>query len=234
MGGAEIRVYQQRGREMKWLARLTVNQTLAVVAFVLGAGALFAHPTTGATVRIDPQELAVIVQRGADRVAPLELANWIIEGRTDYRLIDLRDQSQYVVYHIPTAENIPLAALPSADIARNEKIIVYSDDGARSAQAWFLLRAKGFTGAYMVTGGIDGWKQTVLFPVLAQGADQASTAKIRAISSHFGGTPLAAAAGAAAIPGAPDQPAVDVAKLPPPPPAAGVATVKKPKKKEGC
>jgi rhodanese-related sulfurtransferase len=218
---------------MKWLARLTVNQTLAAVACVLGAGALLAHPTTGATVRIDPQELAVIVQRGADRVAPLELASWIIEGRTGYRLIDLRDESQYAAYHIPTAENIPLPALPTADLARNEKIVVYSDDGASSAQAWFLLRAKGYAGAYMIAGGIGGWKQDVLFPVLREGADQASIAKTRAVSSYFGGTPLAAAAGAAAAP-APGPPAV-AAKLPPPPPARAMAsTVKKPKKREGC
>ena len=102
----------------------------------------------------------------------------------------------------------------------------------QSAQAWFLLRARGFSGAYMVTGGIEGWKQTVLFPVLNEGADQASNAKARAISSHFGGHPLVATAGTLTAAAAPALTAVE---LPPPvPPGAKSIGTKKPKKKEGC
>lgn len=218
---------------MTWLLRLTVNQRLALAAFLLGAGAVFARPTVGATVSINPQELAVIVQRGADRVAPIDLANWIIEGRSDYRLIDLRDEGQYSRYHIPTAENVPLAALPSVEIEPTEKVLVYSDDGARSAQGWFLLRARGLKGAYMLTGGLDGWKQTVLFPILADGSKQSSDAKLQAISRHFGGAPRAAGSGSAGAP-VPDPAVSNATTLPPPPPPVSGGVRPKAKKKEGC
>ncbi|HEY3381181.1 MAG TPA: rhodanese-like domain-containing protein [Vicinamibacterales bacterium] len=222
---------------MKWLTRLTVNQALALVAFVLGAGAILAQPTNGAAVRIDPQELALVAERGSDLVKPTELADWIIQGRADFRLIDLRDEASFTAYHIPSATNVPLATLPNADLARNEKLILYADDGTRSAQAWFLLRAKGFRGVYMITGGIDGWKQDVLFPVLRDDADPVLAARLRAISTHFGGNVVAAAtsvSGAAAPPAVPVVASAAKTVLPPPLPETKAAEVKKPKKKEGC
>lgn len=219
---------------MNRLARLTVNQRLALAAFLLGAVAAFASPTAGPTVSIHPQELAAIVQRGGDRVAPMDLAGWIIEGRSDYRLVDLRDEVQYNRYHIPTAENIPLTSLDRADFAPTDKVLLYSDDGARSAQAWFLLRATGFKGAYVLTDGIDGWKQSVLFPVLTEGADQASNAKLQAVSRHFGGVPRVGAQGAAAPDAVPVPTELDQSKLPPPPAAVTAGARPKPKKKEGC
>ena len=39
------------------------------------------------------------------------LAGWIVEGRADYRLIDLRDETAFGEYHVPTAENVPLTTL---------------------------------------------------------------------------------------------------------------------------
>src|SRR5579884_3929762 len=194
---------------MTWLTRLSDNQRLALAAFALGAGALFAHPTSGAAVRMDPQELALIAERGADRIAPATLADWIIQGRADYRLLDLRDAGQYAAYHIPTAENVPMSALPAADIARNERVILYSDDGARSIEGWVVLRARGVRNVYTVSDGIQGWSHDVLFPVVSESQDPQTIARLRAVSSHFGGGPLSAPAtsGGAAVPELP--PAVD-------------------------
>lgn len=218
---------------MKLFARLSSNQRLATVAFVLAAGALFSKPMRGAAARIDPQELAMIAQRGADRIAPTTLADWIIQARADYRLIDVRDQLQYAAYHVPTAENIPLLSLAAAEIAPTEKVILYADDGARSSQAWFVLRARGIRDVFMVTDGIDGWKHTVLFPILAETMEPETVARLRAVSSHFGGTPLSASASAPGVP-AGALANTEVETPPSPPPPVTNSTPAKPKKKEGC
>jgi uncharacterized protein len=211
-----------------WLSRLSFNQRLALVAFVLGLVAVLARPTQGGSVTVSPQELAVIVQKEVDHVRPLELADWIITGRSDYRLVDLRDEQAFAAYHIPTAENIPLAALPASDLARNEKIVLYSDGGIHSAQAWFLLRAKGYKAVYMLFGGLDGWKDEVLFPAIAENppaSQLADIAKRRAVSAYFGGTPGAAAAALPASSAA--MPKVTM-------PAGAKPAAAKKKKKEGC
>jgi rhodanese-related sulfurtransferase len=217
----------------KRLAALTLNQRLAAVAFLLGAGALFATPTRGGAVSIDPRELALIVEKEVDHVNALDLADWIVAGRADYRLVDLRDANAYGEYHIPSAENIELSALADSTLARNEKVVLYSDGGIHSAQAWFLLRANGFKGVYMLRGGLDAWRDEVLFPALAEGQTpfQAErNARLTALAKHFGGAPRS---GAATSADAPAQAVVSMPKLEKPAGAAAPVGARK-KKKEGC
>lgn len=172
--------------------RLSLNQRLGALAFVLGVGALFAAPRPVTSVALDTRELALIVQEKLDHVSPEELAGWIIEGRGDYRLIDVREAADYAEYHIPTAENVSLAALPDYPLLRNEKIVLYSDGGIHAAQAWFLLRANRYPAVYTVWGGLDAWKDEVLFPALPETATEAERAafeRSRRVAEHFGGSP---------------------------------------------
>lgn len=216
------------------LSRLGTNQRLALAALVLGALAIFARPVARASV--DPRELAMAVQRGFDRVQPRELAGWIIKGRSDYRLIDLREEAAFAAYHIPAAENVAFAALPDAGLARNETIVLCSEDGTRAGQAWVVLKAQRFKAVYILDRGLEGWKQEVLFPALAENAAtptaQAENERLRQVATYFGGAPRAAGATPATtatpavVPAA--APKIDVPSLPG---GAGKPAVKK---KEGC
>jgi rhodanese-related sulfurtransferase len=170
----------------------TVNRALAAVALVLGALALFGNPFGGSTVTIDTEELAWIVDNEVDHVTVYELADRIITGATDYRLIDLRDPHEYADYHIPSAENVSIAELPSYPLLRNEQIILYSGGGIHSAQAWFLLKAKRYPSAYMLLGGLDAWTDYVLYPELPENPsveEQAEFEKRAEVAAFFGGSP---------------------------------------------
>ena len=144
--------------------RIGLNQALALVALALGVLALFGNPHRGHRVTLDTQELARMVGTEVDHVTPQQLAGWIIEGATDYRLIDLRSPAEFARYHIPTAENVPVAQLPGYGLARNERIVLYSQGGIHAAQGWMLLRALGYQGVYTLFGGLDGWTDEVLYP----------------------------------------------------------------------
>ncbi|MEO8198014.1 MAG: rhodanese-like domain-containing protein, partial [Thermoanaerobaculia bacterium] len=146
------------------LARLSGNQKLALVAIALGLGALALGSPRSGRVTIDERELAAIVEGEVDHVTPDELADWIVAGKQDFRLIDLRSVAEYAEYHIPQAENLAITALADSDLARNEKIVLYSAEGIHSAQAWFLLRAKKFPAAYILLGGLKQWTEQVVFP----------------------------------------------------------------------
>jgi rhodanese-related sulfurtransferase len=223
-----------------WLARLTLNQKLALAAVVLGAAALFASPHPGSRVTLDARELALVVGTEADHVEAPELAAWIIQGRADYRLIDLRSEAEFAAYHIPTAQNIPMTVLADAGIGRQEKLVLYSEGGIHSAQAWMLLRAQGYKAVYMLKGGLDEWKDQVVFPVVADNptpAERARDERLRAISTFFGGQPRLASAvasgeGAMAVVAAPAIPALPKVAAPPTPVGGPKPAAKK--KKEGC
>ena len=213
------------------LPRLTLNQKLGVLALALGAIALFSQPHRGPFVKLDARELALVVEEQVDHVTAPELAAWIVEGRADYRLLDLRTEQEYAAYHIPTAENVPLTGLADYPLLRNEKIVLYSEGGIHSAQAWMLLRAQGYDAVYMVLGGLEAWQDEVLFPSLPAGADAKQRARFEraaALAQFFGGQPRSGEAGAPAA-------AAELPKLTAPPSSAGPATpAGKKKKKEGC
>ena len=220
----------------RMFSSLTLNQKLAVGAFVLGALATFAQPQPGHAVSISPKELALVVQREEDHVTARDLAGWIIGGRADFRLIDLRTAEEYAAYHIPGAENVPVAALPDQTFGPTDKVVLYSEGGTHSAQAWFLLRARGAKNAYLLLGGLESWKDEVLFPTLAQDPgpfERQRNEKLKQIAAHFGGRAMLAGGGANAM-AAPDVALPKVAM--PPAPAAGGAPSGAPakRKKEGC
>ncbi|KAB2964951.1 MAG: rhodanese-like domain-containing protein, partial [Thermoanaerobaculia bacterium] len=191
---------------LRRLARLTRSQRLAVLALVLGLGALLiGDPGSGGRVTLEPRELAALVEGEVDHVTPEELAAWIIEGRQDFRLVDLRSDADYAAYRVPGAERIPITGLEDAGLPRNEKIVLYSQEGIHSAQAWFLLKARRYPAVYILLGGLAQWQEQVLFPIRpeagASESERAAFEKAAARARHFGGTPrIAAAAGVLALP----------------------------------
>jgi rhodanese-related sulfurtransferase len=224
----------------RWISRLTLNQTLALGAVALGTVAIFAAPYPGSTITLDTKELALVVGTEADHVEAAELAAWIIESRADYRLIDLRSETDVAEDHIPTAANIPINVLTDAGLGRQEKLVLYSEGGIHSAQAWMLLRAQGYRSVYMLKGGLDEWKDQVVFPVVADNPspnERARNERLTSISAFFGGQPRSAAAVAAGSAAMPGMAAVATPSLPkavaPPTPVGGPKPAAR-KKKEGC
>jgi hypothetical protein len=206
-----------------------LNQRMAAVALTLGALTLLGSPSPGGAVTLDTRELADIVESEVDHITADELAGWIVQGRADYRLIDVRSPEAYAEYHIPSAESATLRDLYDYPLYRNEKIVLYSDGGIHSAQAWFLLRARGFAGSYILLGGLDAWTDDVLFPELPVDATPAQVAEFEQrsrVSELFGGQPRAGG-------GAVERGGVELPKVAPPAP---VAAPRKRKKlhKQGC
>ena len=72
-----------------------------------------------------------------------------------------------------------MAALADQAFSPTEKVVLYSEGGIHSAQAWFLLKARGATNAYFLLGGLDAWKSDVLFPSLAPTRHRTSRRRTR-------------------------------------------------------
>ena len=129
------------------------------------------------TVRVHEKDLLTAVERRDDHVTPQELASWIVEGRSDYRLVDVRDAKAYAEYHIPTAENVPLATVADGALGRTDNLVLYGDGGIHAAQAWMVLKGRGFTSVRTLLEGLDAWKDEVLFPVQPRNASAEGQAR---------------------------------------------------------
>lgn len=175
----------------KFFSNLNTPKKLALIALGLGVIALFAgSPYLGFEVKVNTKDLALSTVKNSDKIESIELADWIIQGKADFTLVDLRTEELYNQYFIPTAINIPLPQLPESELLRNQKIILYADDDVNAAQGWFILKSQGFKGVYILDGSLKSWNNEVLFPKLAVNASREEIAhfeKIKEISKYFGG-----------------------------------------------
>jgi rhodanese-related sulfurtransferase len=153
-------------------------------AIVIGVVALFAvgaavagSPEPGATSEAKLRALAAEIEQETDHVTALELAEWIRQRRPDLRVIDVRTDSEYAAYHIPTAERLPLATLASAHFDPRATLVLYSEGGAHAAQGWVLLRIAGVRNVYFLRGGILDWMDDVMNPPTSS-----------ELTRYFGGT----------------------------------------------
>lgn len=175
----------------KFWAQLSLNKKLALIAITLGIIALFAgDPYGGTTIKVNEKDIALSTVGNSDKVSVTELADWIIKDKSDFELIDLRSEEKFNEYTIPGSQSIPIEQIPSSDLLRNQKIILFSDDDIASSQAWFILKSKKYKGVYILDGGLNEWKDKILFPkapVNGSKEDSAEFEKMKEVAKFFGG-----------------------------------------------
>ncbi len=175
----------------KFFSNLTTNQKLGGVALVLGIMALFTgDPYGGTTIKVNEKDIALSTVGNSDKVSVTELADWIIKDKADFELIDLRSEEKYNEYTIPNSQCIPLPQLSASELQRNQKIILFSDDDVTSSQAWFILKSKNYKGVYILDGGLNEWKEKVLFPKSPLNGSKDELAqfeKMKEVAKYFGG-----------------------------------------------
>ena len=97
-------------------------------------------------------------------IFPLELAVEL-KSTNPPRLLDVREPEESELVTLPGAKLIPLGQLPSRaselEEWRDEDVVVYCHHGMRSLHAIGYLQQLGFVRLRNLTGGIDGWAQTV-------------------------------------------------------------------------
>ena len=175
----------------KFFLDLSTNKKLALFAILLGVIALFAgNPYGGTTIKVNEKDIALSTVENSDKVSVTDLADWIIKGKSDYELVDLRSEEKYNEYTIPNSRCVPLPQISSSELLRNQKIVLFSDDDIAASQAWFILKSKGYKGVYILDGGLNTWKEKVLFPkapVNGSKDDLAQFEKMKEVAKYFGG-----------------------------------------------
>ena len=136
--------------------KFSTNQKFAAAALVFGLlAALVSFTKSNNNSDLDLQQLASLVENEKDHIDATELADWIMQKRSDYILIDTRSKSDYNEYHIPTAQNILLQKLINENFSAYKKIVIYSEGGTHGAQGWFFLKSKGYKEVYFLRYGLN-------------------------------------------------------------------------------
>jgi len=211
---------------------LSTPKKLAAIALLLGVLALIIGNSNNRNkISVNANEIALSTINDQDKISVNTLADWLIKGNADFTLVDLRTEKEFNEYNIPTSVNIKMEELLSSNLRRNQKYLFYGSDDIASAQAWFILKSDGYKGVYILKGGMNSWKNQILYPeraAIITSDDSLKFEKIKEVSLHFGGTPGIQISGQTTNT-APTQ--INVPQVPKLSTPLGTTTKKK---KEGC
>jgi len=172
----------------------SLHRALAAVALLLAVSAAFVGSSRRTTSGgVDVASLAAQIEHEDDHVTAVELAQWIKDRKPGLRVLDIRADSEFEAFHIPSAERVPLTDIAKMSPRGDETLVLYSEGGAHAAQGWVLLRSLGFTKVYFLRGGLLDWMDDIMSPTLPElsgsaAADSARTAHAT-LSRYFGGVP---------------------------------------------
>jgi len=208
-----------------------VKKSFKTALFSVYAASITACGPTPKT-EVSMVDVAQAAARQDDRVSAEELAAWLIEGRGDFELIDVRMPADFEKGNIAEAQNIPIAELVSSatleGLPTDRKIVVYSNGSENAAKAAVMLRLFGLD-AHLLTGGYNAWHARILNPEISAEALDGESLQVseqRAYSCYFVGERSDAARSEAGKSNEPFVPPVFVEselsdELPPPPAEEG-------------
>jgi rhodanese-related sulfurtransferase len=129
--------------------------------FVIDNWPLFAVALVSGTMLVWP---FIAGARGGARVSTLQATQMI--NQKDAVVIDIRDQAEYSRGHIANAKSYPSKVLDErrAEIEKlkSQPVIVSCDTGQRAGSAAEKLRGFGLSEVYVLTGGLNAWRDAGL------------------------------------------------------------------------
>lgn len=191
---------------VEWVEKLRTGRSLylgspflkafSVALAVLAAGLLLTAPSTtgtGPAARASgPGEEAALmaeVDAAGDHMEPEELADRLVAGAPGLVVVDVRPAAEFNAFHIRGASNVPLAGLDEAlqPHKNNGVIVIYSNGMTHPAQARDSLRRQGFGNVYILTDGLQGFRDRCLKPasLRPEPLTPEAAARVKAWRSHF-------------------------------------------------
>ena len=128
-----------------------VRNNLLLIATALISGAMLLWP---------------LVRRGTGGPWASTLDATRLINQRDAPMLDVREPAEFAAGHVLGARNIPLAQVEARaaelDKWKAKPVIVYCDSGSRANSAMALLKQRGFTEIYNLSGGYPAWQQAGL------------------------------------------------------------------------
>lgn len=91
---------------------------------------------------------------------PAEVLALLHDGRAPVRVLDVRDEADWNVFHLRDAVRITLEDLDRGvrpDLPPGALVVVTSNDEARAEAAWRRLVVLGVSDVYVLAGGVNLW-----------------------------------------------------------------------------
>jgi len=133
---------------------------LALALLTVGVG----QPDVDARWDLVAEEAQGQLDRREVYIHPLEVAELLDDTAVAVRILDVRTEQDYNLFHLRAARHVTLADLRRPEVAKelaqapgNMATFVVSNDDQLAAEGWRLLRAHGVPNLYILEGGVNRW-----------------------------------------------------------------------------
>ena len=154
---------------------------LLLLAIIVGSCGSKKHNTYD-----DVDQIISDAQSGITKITVNEL-NAVLDHKGEYKIIDCRENEEFIEGHIPGAINIPRGVLEfSSKISnRRETIYIYSQTNDRASLACPALKLLKYNKVYLIDGGWQEWNKA--FPELIEKGDGNTGEKTAPKAEELGG-----------------------------------------------
>jgi hypothetical protein len=98
-------------------------------------------------------------------IHPVELLQYIYNDRVDTVMLDVRNESDYNLFHIDNArlvspDDLPALARELMQQPANTLFVVIGNNEAAATEAWKILVTESVPNLYILEGGVNNWLDT--------------------------------------------------------------------------
>jgi len=168
--GAEQLEHIFGGRDLSKEPRIRYAGAAALLVVAFGVLLIGDATTADKWARLAPTKEPALANREV-QIEPGELLATIGNDTLKTVILDVRPETQFNLFHLQGAKNIPLEDLPAyipeilAQQALNTVFVVVGNDEKAATEAWKTLVAESVPNVYILEGGINHW-------IAAFGADE--------------------------------------------------------------
>ena len=94
------------------------------------------------------------------QIHPGELLELMHDDLVRLRIVDVRDEADYNLFHLADAERVDCEGLRADwgdDLSADTIVVLVGNDEARAEAGWRMLRARGIRNVYLLAGGLNEW-----------------------------------------------------------------------------
>jgi rhodanese-related sulfurtransferase len=141
--------------------------TILAILVIVAAFGLLILPEKSGSNETDPSKMLISVNDHARFLSTDLITERIIEADPTLQLIDVRPASEFRVFALPGAVNIPIDSLLSpqwkdkvSEKARDK--VFYSNGSIESDLAWQICTRMQIPRVFVMEGGLNRWYETII------------------------------------------------------------------------
>jgi hypothetical protein len=134
----------------------------AAVAVVLALAVMvMGEPSLDDQVKKQSREIDEVLASRAVHVDPAELLDAIHNNNMAVKILDLRDETDYNLFHIQDSTFVTMDLVRDPmwvkELPKETAIMLVGNDEALATEAWKLLKVQKVSNIYILEGGLNNW-----------------------------------------------------------------------------